>query len=334
MTGSHILTPGQLDWQGIEQAASRIDPVFRNTPVVHQPSLDDALGCRLSLKVETLGPLRSFKGRGADWYLQGPETDPGRPIVTASAGNFGQGLAYAAARHGRSIVVFSARTANPMKIAAMRRWGARVEQVGADFDEAMAAAATWADETGAELVVDGAQPRISEGAGTIAHELVAGHHGQPLAQMLVPLGNGALVGGVGTWLRHTWPTTQIVAVGAAGAPAMSTSWRQGRAVQTATVDTIADGIAVRVPVPYALEVMRECVDDVVDVQDEHVITAMQLVHQHLGLVAEPAGAAGVAAIVADPERFRGQHVGSILCGGNIDPARAQQYLFARWSASA
>ncbi len=323
----HITATSHLDWQNIQRAAGNIDPSFTNTPLVAQPTLDEALGCRLTLKVETLGPLRSFKGRGADWYLQGPQPDPDRVLVTASAGNFGQAVAYAGARLQRRVVVFSAVKANPLKVAAMRRWGAHVELVGADFDAAMGAAVRHAEDTGAELIVDGAHSRLSEGAGTIAYELVEQHPGAPLANVVVPLGNGALVGGVGSWLRHAWPTTRVTAVVAAGAPAMARSWRARTAVETTSVNTIADGIAIRIPVPYALEVMRGCVDEVVEVEDHHVVTAMRLVHRHLGLVAEPAGVAGIAAIVADPAKFQGQDVGSILCGANIDPSREQEYLF-------
>lgn len=312
----------------IDLAARLVDRTFCGTPYVNQPTLDAALGCRLWLKVETLGPLRSFKGRGADWYMQGSSAGGGSELVTASAGNFGQGVAYAGRKHGRAVVVFSAAAANPLKVQAMRRWGARVELGGEDFDAAMAAATTYASETGAELVVDGGDPRIAEGAGVIAHEIVAQHEGNALDAVVVPMGNGALAGGVGTWLRHAWPTTRVVAVGALGARAMALSWREGRPVSTSRVDTIADGIAIRVPVTYALDVMRACVDEVAEVSDADLIAAMRLVRQHLGLVTEPAGVSGVAAVLADPSRYAGLAVGSVLCGANTDPSRERDFLLA------
>lgn len=314
-------------WQDIAHAAVAIDPTFTGSSLVHQPALDDEVGCRVEFKVETLNPLRLFKGRGADWYLQDPDEDPRRGLVTASAGNFGQGVAYAARRHDRTVTVFAAVNANPVKVAAMRRWGAVVELVGDDFDEAKKAARRYARATGAELLVDGDHPRVAEGAGTIAYELVNQHAGTPLDRVVVPLGNGALAAGIGTWLRHAWPDRQVIAVAAAGAPAMALSWHQERIVETTRVNTIADGVAVRVPVPYALAAMRPSVDDVVEVDDTDILRAMRLVHTHLGLVVEPAGATGLAAVLADPQRYRGSTVGTVLCGGNIDPAQAQAFLY-------
>jgi threonine dehydratase len=317
----------QVQWSSIEQAAVAIDPVFTNTPVVHQQALDDEIGCRLILKVESLGPLRSFKGRGTDWCLQSIPGSNGTHIVTASAGNFGQGIAYASARHGFIATVFAAETANPGKIASMRAWGAQVELVGNDFDEAMAAAVAYSRETSSVLIVDGENPRIAEGAGTIALELSNQIENETLDSILVPMGNGALVGGVGTWIKHDRPSTRVIAVGALGAPAMARSWHSNTIVTTEGVDTIADGMAVRVPVPAALDVMRTCVDDVVEVSDTNIVEAMRLIHRHFGLVAEPAGAAGLAAILEDPETYRGQTIATILCGANINQAAAPRYLF-------
>jgi len=313
---------------GIEAAALGIDPVFTGTPLVTQAALDEQLGVRLLVKVESLGPLRSFKGRGTDWYVQGlgSRLEPGAELVTASAGNFGQGIARAARGRGLRATVFAARTANPAKVAAMRALGATVRLVGQDFDQAKDAAAAHAQASGAVMVVDGHEPTIAEGAGTIGLEIERATPG-PVDVVLLPLGNGALAGGVGTWFRQASPTTEVVAVGASGAPAMARSWRAGEPVRTESVDTIADGLAVRVPVPYALDVMRPAVDDVVEVDDRRLIEAMRLLHDHLGLVAEPAGAAGVAAILAAPERYAGRLVATVLCGSNIDVARARSFLY-------
>lgn len=311
---------------GIEQAARAIDPVFTGTPVTDTDDLAKALGVRRAVvKDETRNPIRSFKGRGADWFLARSADGDDGPLVTASAGNFGQGLAYAARGRGRELTVFAARTASPVKVEAMRRLGARVRLAGDDFDEAKAAALAHARDGGGRLVVDGDDPYVAEGAGTIAWELTR-QVADPLDAVLVPLGNGALAGGVGTWLRHAWPGTRVIAVAAAGAPAMARSWHAHGLVRTPGVDTIADGIAVRVPIPYALSVMRTTVDEVLLVPDEAIVAAMRLLHGTLGLVAEPAGAAGLAAVLADPAAFAGLAVGTVVCGANLTGDQLRRWL--------
>ena len=243
----------------IEEAATAVDPCFLHTPVVRSEALDRALGREILLKVETLTPIRSFKGRGASWLLQrlGGEAEAG--LVCASAGNFGQGLAHAARSHGVTATVFAATGANPLKIEAMRGFGAEVRLEGHDFDAAKAAARGFAAASGRIFVEDGLHPAIAEGAGTIALEMgAAGALGDTI---LVPLGNGSLVNGIGAWIKARRPATRVVAVVAAGAPAMALSWRAGPRGGDGHDGTIADGVAVRVPVPEALAVMRATVDD-------------------------------------------------------------------------
>ncbi len=201
-----ILTPPSA--ARIADACASIDPVFTGTPIVRQEAAEAILGCRLVAKVETLNPIRSFKGRGTSWFVHGVATH--ERLVTASAGNFGQGLAYAARARGMKVVVFAATTANPLKIEAMRRLGADVRLEGHDFDAAKAAARRYADGEGARLVVDGDDPAIAEGAGTIAAELTRA--GAAPEIILVPLGNGALATGVGAWMKAESPRTRVVAV--------------------------------------------------------------------------------------------------------------------------
>ena len=159
-----------LSLERIAEAARVIDPVFLHSPQFVSGALSERLGPRLLCKVELLNPIRSFKGRGADYFLQRLGSEP-RPLVCASAGNFGQGLAYAAARRGRQVTVFAAHTANPLKLERMRRLGAEVRLAGDDFDAAKLAARAYADQTGARFVEDGAEPAIAEGAGSLGAEL-------------------------------------------------------------------------------------------------------------------------------------------------------------------
>jgi threonine dehydratase len=310
--------------ESIEEAAAVIDRRFLDTPVVGNEALDRELGCLLTLKVETLTPIRSFKGRGASWLVHrlGDTAKPG--LVCASAGNFGQGLAHAARARGIPTTVFAAVDASPVKIDAMRGFGAEVRLEGADFDAAKAAARGFAAASGRVFVEDGAHPAIAEGAGTIARELdLAGALGDAI---LVPLGNGSLVNGIGAWIKARRPEVRVVAVAAAGAPAMERSWRAGRPIETPDAATIADGVAVRVPVPEALTVMRTTVDEVRLVDDADIIAAMRLAFATLGLVVEPAGAVGLAALLTAPRDFLRQEVTTILCGGNLTADQVRRWL--------
>jgi threonine dehydratase len=309
-----------ISLESILSAPDRIDPVFLDSPVLQDTALDGRLGCQVVAKVEIHNPVGSFKGRGTELFAA-TALAPGEAVVCASAGNFGQGLARAAARRGHACSVFAAETANPLKVEAMRRFGADVRLVGTDFEAAKEAASAYATEHGLRFVEDGSEAAIAAGAGTIGLELC---RSERFDVILVQLGNGALLAGVGAVVRELAPQTRIIGVVAENAPAMKLSMEAGRPIQTGRVSTMADGIAVRTPVPGILELLRRCCDEVVAVAETPILEAMRLVHRDLGLVLEPAGAVGVAYLLANPQRFRGQRVATILSGGNIsDALRAQ-----------
>lgn len=300
-----------------------IDPVFCGSPQFLSEPLSAALGVELVVKVETLNPIRSFKGRGADYFMRCHVDTGGGPIVCASAGNFGQGMAYAARRHGVALTVFAARTANPLKLERMRVLGAEMRLEGADFDDAKAAARVFAGQHQVRFVEDSRDLEPTVGAGTIGLELT--RDAPSLDAILIPLGNGALLAGVGCWIKHVRPATRVIGVCAKGAPAMEESWRTGRTVTHEHVATIADGIGVRIPVAQALQDIRPVTDDIVLVEEHQIIDAMRLIHEHLGAVVEPSGAVGVAAILAH-DRLRHGRVATILCGGNLTPQQMSDWL--------
>jgi threonine dehydratase len=302
--------------QQTREASRHIDPVFLHSRIATSDALDAAFGCRMLAKVELENPIGCFKGRGAEWFCA-TALSPGETVVCASAGNFGQGLARAASRRGHACVVFVARNANPAKVEALRQLGADVHFAGNDFDAAKEAARVHATAHNLRFVEDGAEPAIAQGAGTIALELLDRAR---FDVMVVPLGNGALLAGIGSVLRQLAPRTEIVAVVAGNAPAMKQSLEAGTAIETERADTIADGIAVRIPIASALTELRGCCDAVVAVSEQEIFEAMQLIHRHLGLVTEPAGAVGIAAVMADPRHFAKRRVATVLSGGNIAPA--------------
>ena len=325
----HAETGGKrLSLERIEEAARCIDPVFLGSPQYEAEVLGDELMLRLVCKVETANPIRSFKGRGTDYLLHRIGGEEGQ-LVCASAGNFGQGLAYAARKRNVSLTVFAAQSANTAKVERMRQLGAEVRLEGEDFDEAKAAARALAGSEGWRFVEDGREVEIAEGAGTIALELC--RWPEPFDALLVPLGNGALLSGVGAWIKAHVPSTEVIGVCAEGAPAMALSLREGVMKTTEKVDTIADGIAVRVPVEEALSDLSGVVDELLLVDDETMVRAMRLLFWKMGLVVEPAGAAGVAALLAHRERFAGTLVATPLCGANLTGQQVRRWLLEDYS---
>jgi threonine dehydratase len=314
--------PHRLSLDHIAAAMTIIDPVFLHTPQYRAEALEAVLGCQLVLKVETVNPIRSFKGRGASYLVS--RLVAGNTVVCASAGNLGQAMAYACRAKNVNLRVYASVHANPLKLARMQALGAEVRLHGDDFDAAKAEARRVAQEAGIRLVEDSLDPETGEGAGTIGLELL--RWPEPLDAILVALGNGALLTGVGRWVKAHAPQTRVIGVVAAGAPAMADSWQTGRLVSYAQTQTIADGIAVRVPIPEVLADMQGTVDDVIQVRDESLIQGMRLLHQHAGLVVEPSGAVGIAALLEQRERFVGQRVATVICGGNLTPAQMQQWL--------
>jgi threonine dehydratase len=292
--------------EAIEQAPSHVDRVFLNTPQFQCDGLSTRVNHSVTVKVETINPIRSFKGRGA-WLavrelVATGEADEQHGIVVASSGNFGQAIAFAGRAHRIPVTVFVDANANPVKVARIRGFAAEVVLIGRDFDEAHEHARKHAQNTGQTLVTDGRETAFAVGAGTIALEVtqaIGAGHLPAIGTAYVPVGNGALIVGIGTWLRHASPSTRVVGVQAEGAPSMTLSWRAGRPIATERADTSAEGLATRVPVPEAVHAMTSVVDDMALVSEQALLQAQQDLMSELGVLVESAGAAAWAACVAD-----------------------------------
>jgi threonine dehydratase len=316
-------SPYRLSIERIDQAAKIIDPIFLNSPQFMCEPLNQELGRRLALKIETLNPIRSFKGRGADFLVSQIKNDD--RLVCASAGNFGQAMAYACRKRELNLTIYASTRANPFKVERMRSLGANVILWGEDFDTAKHEAKRAALAENDRFIEDSRDIETVEGAGTIGLEWL--NFPEPLDALLIPLGNGAMINGIATVMKARSPKTRIIAIQSAGAPAMIESWRAGRVIVHDQISTIADGIGVRVPVPEALEEMRDLVDDAMLVGEDTIVKAMRLLHYHAGIVAEPSGAVGVAAILEQPEMFKQQCVGTIICGSNLTKEQMQMWLY-------
>ena len=297
----------------IEKAANTIDPVFRDSPQYVDEQLCAALGRNTIVKVETANPIRSFKGRGADFLVS--RLDRKRKIVCSSAGNFGQAMAFAGRKRGMAVEVFVSAAINPVKAARMRSFGATVTAVDGDEEVAkIRGKASAASDRRCIFIEDGEEPAITEGAGTIGIELLKAGS---IDAIVVPVGDGALITGIAVWVKERSPTTKMIGVCASGSPAMAQSWRAGRAIPAEKAETIADGIAVRVPIEKSVKRMKEVVDEIVVVEDSQLLEAMRMAVSTLGLVLEPAGAAGLAAIRA--HAIPGERLAAVLTGSNIRP---------------
>jgi len=313
----------RLELDRIHAAAGEIDPAFLDTPALPCAPLGRALGCAVTLKVETLNPVRSFKGRGTETVAAAALENGASRLVCASAGNLGQALAYSGRRRGLEVTVVAARTASPLKLGQIAAFGAEVRLDGEDIEDARLLAREIAAADGAYLVEDSLDLATCEGAATIGVELV--RDDPELDIVLVALGGGAMASGVSYVMRSLADHAEVIGIQPAGAPAMALSWRQRTVVETDRIETIADGVAGRCPIPEVLEDLLVVLDDVVLVREDSIKLGMRMLYEHAGLVVEPSAALGVAAVLEDPERFAGRRVTTILCGSNVGPAD-----FARW----
>lgn len=306
----------RLDIGRFRAARRVIDPVFLDTPLYRCEALEAALGCAVSVKLETANPVRSFKGRGTELVTSRLAGDGAGAVVCASAGNLGQALAWSGRGRGLDVAVVASRFATAAKLDRVRALGARLELVDGDHEMARDRAADIARHEGIRLVEDSLDIETCEGAATIGLELV--DTAPSFDTVLIALGGGALATGVGHVVKALAPGVEVICVQPLGAPAMTLSWRQRRVVTTESTDTIADGVAGRRPIPAVLDDLLLVADDAVLVREESIVAGMRMLLDHAGLVAEPSAALGVAAVLEDRDRFAGRHVVTVVCGGNVD----------------
>jgi threonine dehydratase len=312
----------RLSVANVNEATQLIDPIFLNSAQFISDTLSELLNLTLVVKLETSNPVRCFKGRGADVFVSKAAADT--HFICASAGNFGQAMAYSCRKRKLRLTVYASKNANPFKLDRMKSLGAEIVQFGEDFDSAKLEAKRISKERNATFIEDSQNIESLEGAATIGLELMK--FPTKIDIVLIALGNGALFNGIARVFKHYSPKTKIFAIQAEGASAMVDSWRSSTIVNYETSNTIADGIAVRLPIPQALKDMTGLVDDAFLVNDNSIIKGMQLIHQHLGIVSEPSGAVGIAAILENPEYFKNQTVATVICGGNLTTQQMKLWL--------
>jgi threonine dehydratase len=339
-------SPGRVDLAAVRAAAALLDGVARRTPLAESRALSGSVGGPVWLKCENLQRTGSFKIRGAYTRMHALTPEQRAPgVVAASAGNHAQGVALAARLLGMRATVFMPLRAALPKVAATRGYGADVHLVGAALEDTLAAAREFSERTGARFIHPFDHPAVVAGQGTVGLEIC--EEVPDVRTVLVPTGGGGLAAGVAAAVVELAPGARVVAVQAAEMAAWPASLSAGHPVRTEARPTIADGIAVAQPGAAPFEVLAGLMarpstglpHEVLTVSEDSLSRALLHCLERAKLVVEPAGVAGVAALLDDPSRFEPPVV-AILSGGNVDPllmlhviqygmASAGRYLSAR-----
>jgi threo-3-hydroxy-L-aspartate ammonia-lyase len=310
---------GEVDAEAVRAAAERIAGQVHVTPVETSATLDSRLGATVAVKNEALQKTGSFKVRGAlNRLLTLPREQIDRGLVAVSAGNHAAALAWAAAEVGAKATVVMPRHAPEAKVAACRDYGAEVVLHGDTTVEALAESERLRDERGLTFVHPFDDLEIVAGQGTVALELV--ESAGPLDLWVVPVGGGGLACGTALAVRAANPDCRVVGVEPRGAQTVSAALEAGHPVAVVP-HSVADGLCAPRAGAHTLPLFRALVDEIVLLSDEEILAGVRFVMERMNVVVEPAGAAGVAALLAGGAgQVTGRRVGTVLSGGNLDLA--------------
>lgn len=307
-----------IDLKSIEEAHKRIKEVVVNTPFSFAPHLSELSECEVYLKKENLQNTGAFKLRGAyNKIAVLSEEARGSGVVAASAGNHAQGVAFSAAKFGIKAVIIMPESTPLTKIDGVKHYGAEVILSGANYDEAYAYALEYGAKNQLTFVHPFEDAEVMAGQGTVALEIL--ESADDLDAIIVPVGGGGLIAGMASAIKAKNPNIEVIGVSALGAPAFKNSFDLKKAVDTLSVRTIADGIAVRDTSEITLSHTLELVDNIISVDDEEIASAILFLLERQKLVVEGAGAVGVAALLHNKlPKLRGKKIAIVLSGGNMD----------------
>jgi len=302
----------------IKAASKRIADVVVKTPFSYAPILSKISAAEVYLKKENLQVTGAFKIRGAfNKIALLNHNDRAGGVVAASAGNHAQGVALSAQHFAVEATIIMPESTPLTKVNGVKRFGAKVILAGSNYDEAYAYALEYAKNHQLCFIHPFEDDAVIAGQGTIALEILDSC--DQLDALLVPVGGGGLISGIATAVKAVNPDIQVIGVSASGAPALKESYELKRAIDSTSVRTIADGIAVRDTSEITLQYMLSCVDDVICVDDEEIASAMLFLLENQKLVVEGAGAVGVAALLHHKlPHLEGKNVAVVLSGGNVD----------------
>ncbi|MFK2822796.1 threonine ammonia-lyase [Arcobacter sp. YIC-80] len=306
-----------ITFEKIKEAQKNLEGVSQNTPMTKAPILSETFNSDIYLKKENLQLTGSFKLRGA--YnrianLSQEKRDKG--VVAASAGNHAQGLAYAAKQFNCHATIFMPEATPLTKVSGVKSHGANVVLTGENFDEAYEAAMKFKEEKNCEFIHPFADDDVIAGQGTVALEIL--EKVPDLKQLIVPIGGGGLIAGIAIAAKAINPDIKVIGVVASGATAMKESYKSQMPIDSKSVRTIADGIAVRDVNPKLLNIIIDYVDHIVEVTDNEIANAVLFLLEKHKLVVEGAGAVATAAIMHDKIDMDDTKVCALISGGNID----------------
>ncbi|HEM5038342.1 TPA: threonine ammonia-lyase IlvA [Streptococcus suis] len=310
--------------KNVEQAYSVLKCVVVRTPLDYSRYLSEKYGATIYLKRENEQRVRSFKIRGAYYAIsQLTDDEKSRGVVCASAGNHAQGVAYTCQEMQIPATIFMPITTPQQKIGQVKFFGGdyvEIRLVGDTFDESAKAAQDYTQESGKTFIDPFDDENVQAGQGTVAYEILEEAEEQTISfdQILVPIGGGGLVAGVSTYLKEHAPEIKIVGVEASGARSMKAAFDKGRPVKLDQIDKFADGIAVQKVGKSTYEVARKYVDRLIGVDEGWISGTILDLYSKLGIVAEPAGAATIAALEVVKDQIKGQTICCIISGGNND----------------
>lgn len=309
--------PDQVSLADIEAAAERLHDVARDLPLLDARWLEELVGGEVRLVTENLQRAGSFKIRGAyNRIAQLSDEEKARGVVAASAGNHAQGVALAAARLGVKATVFMPEGASIPKLTATRGYGADVILGGASIDDAIEAALDFASSTGAVVIHPYDNADVVAGQGTLGLEILAKM--PEVRTIVVCTGGGGLLAGIALAVKATRPDVRVIGVQAHDAAAYPASLAAGKPIRRTNLVTMADGIAVGLPGDIPFVIIDDLVDEIRTVSEDELSSAVLRLLERSKLLVEPAGAAAVASVMADPSAFE-PPVAVILSGGNVDP---------------
>ncbi|HEM3072771.1 threonine ammonia-lyase IlvA [Streptococcus suis] len=310
--------------KNVEQAYSVLKRVVVRTPLDYSRYLSEKYGATIYLKRENEQRVRSFKIRGAYYAIsQLTDDEKSRGVVCASAGNHAQGVAYTCQEMQIPATIFMPITTPQQKIGQVKFFGGdyvEIRLVGDTFDESAKAAQDYTQESGKTFIDPFDDENVQAGQGTVAYEILEEAEEQTISfdQILVPIGGGGLVAGVSAYLKEHAPEIKIVGVEASGARSMKAAFDKGRPVKLDQIDKFADGIAVQKVGKSTYEVARKYIDRLIGVDEGWISGTILDLYSKLGIVAEPAGAATIAALEVVKDQIKGQTICCIISGGNND----------------
>jgi len=297
-------------------ARRTIAKYLKPTPFFKCVPLSERLGFEAYIKCENLQPTGAFKVRGGINLLSKlSENEKRCGVITASTGNHGSSIAYACALFGVKAIICAPVGANPYKIQTIRNLGATVELHGKDFDEARLWVENEAREKGYRYIHPVNEPLLIAGVGTLYLEIL--EELPDVDTIFVPVGGGSSASGACIVAKTINPSIRVIGVQSKGAPAVYESWRSGKMIETAKIDTFADGLATRVPFEMTMSIMRRLIDEIILVTERDLKQAIRLLLETAHQVAEGAGAASTAGAAKMCRELKGKKVAIVISGGNL-----------------